>query len=138
MRSATNGRRKAPFSSFLVALLVPGLLGLALAQSLPEPVDPLKRPEPEPGKLTFSASLGYVPTGYAALGVDQAKGPYTDQVASHGLSADLALSSPFQRLSPLERGLQAPSPTPRPSAPLPMRPGPTWTRRTPTSFPEWP
>ena len=68
------------------------LLGLSLAQSLPEPVDPLKRPEPEPGKLAFSASIGYTPTGYTVVGLDEDRGPYTDQAAGHAFTADLTLS----------------------------------------------
>lgn len=55
-------------------------------------MDPLKRPEPEPGKLTFSASLGYRPHSYTSLGFDETKGPYTDQTTSHALTADLAFS----------------------------------------------
>jgi len=81
------------------------LLGSSLAQSLPEPVDPLKRAEPEPGKLAFSASIGYAPTGYTALGMDPSKGPYTDRIASHGLSADLALSYALSRTLSLGVGL---------------------------------
>jgi len=65
---------------------------LSLAEGLPQPVDPLKRPEPEPGKLTFSASLGYRPHGYTRFGLDENKGPYADQTTSHALTADLAFS----------------------------------------------
>ena len=89
----------------VLPLLLLLAFGLALAQSLPEPVDPLKRAEPEPGKLTFSASLGYTPSGYRGLGVDPAKGPYTDRVASHGLSADLALSYALSKTLSLGAGL---------------------------------
>jgi len=89
----------------VLPLLLLLAFGLALAQSLPEPVDPLKRAEPEPGKLTFSASLGYTPSGYRGLGVDPAKGPYTDRVASHGLSADLALSYALSKTFSLGAGL---------------------------------
>jgi len=67
-------------------------IGISLAQALPQPVDPLKRPEPEVGKLTFSASLGYRPHGYTRFGLDENKGPYADQTTSHALTADLAFS----------------------------------------------
>ena len=75
----------------VLPLLLLLAFGLALAQSLPEPVDPLKRPEPEPGKLTFSASFGYTPATHTAFGLDETRGPYTEQTAVHGFSADLAL-----------------------------------------------
>jgi len=91
------------FTPALLLLLL--AFGLALAQSLPEPVDPLKRPEPEPGKLTFSASLGYTPTGYTAVGLDETRGPYTDRVAGHALTADLALSYALSRTLSLGAGL---------------------------------
>ncbi len=100
LRQAIKPKTIAP--ALLLLLLA---FGLALAQSLPEPVDPLKRAEPEPGKLTFSASLGYTPTGYRGLGVDPAKGPYTDRVAGHGLSADLALSYALSKTLSLGAGL---------------------------------
>jgi len=75
----------------VLPLLLLLAFGLALAQFLPEPVDPLKRPEPEPGKLTFSASFGYTPATHTAFGLDETRGPYTEQTAVHGFSADLAL-----------------------------------------------
>jgi len=77
--------------TLVLPLLLLLAFGLALAQSLPEPVDPLKRPEPEPGKLTFSASFGYTPATHTAFGLDETRGPYTEQTAVHGFSADLAL-----------------------------------------------
>jgi hypothetical protein len=49
--------------------------------------------------------LGYTPTGYRGLGVDPAKGPYTDQVAGHALTADLALSYALSRTLSLGAGL---------------------------------
>ncbi|AEB12903.1 hypothetical protein Marky_2181 [Marinithermus hydrothermalis DSM 14884] len=100
LRQAIKPKTIAP--ALLLLLLA---FSLALAQSLPEPVDPLKRAEPEPGKLALSVSLGYAPTGYRGLGVDPAKGPYTDRVASHGLSADLALSYALSETLSLGAGL---------------------------------
>lgn len=73
------------------------ILGLGLGQGLPVPVDPLKRLEPEPGQLTFSARLGYLPRGYTVFGTDEALGPYRERVAVHALRVDLDLSYDLSR-----------------------------------------
>ena len=94
---------KRPLAKAAFFLLL--VFSFSLAQSLPEPVDPLKRAEPEPGKLTFTASLGYTPAGTTAVGFDEARGPYTDQIASHAFTADLALSYALSETLSLGMGL---------------------------------
>jgi hypothetical protein len=89
--STATGHR--PFNWVLVlGLLVVIIFEPSTAQtSLPEPVDPLKRPEVTPGRLSVGLTLGYVPAGGAAFGYDEEMGSYTDDYAVHALTPDLTL-----------------------------------------------
>ncbi len=76
------------------ALLLAGLLALpALAQSgpLPDPVDPLKRSETTPGRLSVGVVLGYAPVSGNLFDVDDDGSPYTDTFAVHALTPSLTL-----------------------------------------------
>ena len=81
-------------AAFLLAVVVSLITpSPALAQaSLPQPVDPLKRPEHTPGRLTLNLSLGYAPTSGLVLDYDADGNPYSDTYASHTLSPSISLS----------------------------------------------
>ena len=109
MRLATTRIATKPVVSYAVIRIRPLLLLLlfvgplasapALAQSsstgstnpspspqLPEPVDPLKRPEHTPGRFSFNFYFGYSPSSGAYLDYDEEGNPYTDSYTSHALS----------------------------------------------------
>ena len=76
-------------------LLLAGSLALpSLAQSgsLPEPVDPLKRPETTPGRLSVGVALGYDPVSGSLFDVDDDGNPYTDTFAVHAFAPSLTLN----------------------------------------------
>jgi len=56
------------------------------ASQLPEPVDPLKRPEHTPGRFSFNFYFGYSPSSGAYLDYDEEGNPHTDSYTSHALS----------------------------------------------------
>ncbi len=90
--------------SWLAAVLLT-LWFAAQAQGLPQPVDPLKRPETTPGRFSFDLSLAYVPGGGSLLGVDEAKGPYQETYATHSLTPQLAASYALNKRLSLGLGL---------------------------------
>jgi len=91
-----NPRRATAWRGCGVVLVLTLLLALAgpvVAQaSLPQPVDPLKRPEPTPGRLALNLSLSYAPTGGLVLDYDADGNPYSDTYAVHAFTPNLALS----------------------------------------------
>jgi len=91
---APNPRRAAAWRGRgIVLVLLLALAGPAVAQaSLPQPVDPLKRPGHTPGRLTLNLSLGYAPTGGLVLDYDADGNPYSDTYAVHAFTPNLALS----------------------------------------------
>lgn len=90
-----KGARKTTARFLLAAalLLTGSFVQPALAQSgsLPEPVDPLKRPEHSPGLFALSFSLDYNPAGGQVLDIDDDGRPYTEQLARHAFSPSLGL-----------------------------------------------
>jgi len=76
-----------------ILLLAGSLAPPALAQSgsLPEPVDPLKRPERSPGLFSLSFSLDYNPGGGQVFDIDDDGRPYTERLARHAFSPSLGL-----------------------------------------------
>jgi len=93
------------WATFLSAVLLAALP--AAAQSLPEPVDPLKRPASTPGRLTLGVSLGYAPTSGVLFDVDEGGNPYTDTYALHTLIPDLSLKYALSDRLSLGAGLTA-------------------------------
>ncbi|WP_148230424.1 hypothetical protein [Marinithermus hydrothermalis] len=72
-------------------LILLGLWGVGWAQPALEPVDPLVRAVPTPGRFTLNAALGYAPDARVAFGVDEAQGPYTDRFTTYGLHTSVGL-----------------------------------------------
>ena len=79
---------------FAGILLLAGSLAppsLAQSGSLPEPVDPLKRPERSPGLFSLSFSLDYNPGGGQVFDVDDDGHPYAERLARHAFNPSLGL-----------------------------------------------
>ncbi|WP_287372310.1 hypothetical protein [Oceanithermus sp.] len=93
--AAVDAKLKATQLWLAAALLLAGSLALpALAQSgpLPDPVDPLKRPETTPGRLSVGVALGYDPVSGSLFDVDDDGNPYTDTFAVHAFAPSLTLN----------------------------------------------
>lgn len=84
-RSPEERGLKAPVRWTPVFVLF--LSGLALAQV---PIDPLRRPEEEPGQYTWRVGLGYTPSGLEGFAVNALGHPYTYTLFSQEWQLTLA------------------------------------------------